>query len=429
MKLVVIGAGSAYAPEIFDGLLTRLKTFTFTEIDLVDIPEGMPRAQIILDFTKRMFQKAGYACQLRLTTDRRQALAGADFVISQIRVGTWRARAVDEQTGMELGLVGQETTGAGGFMNAMRTIPEALAIARDMEALCPDAWLINFTNPSGLVTEAVLKYTKIRCIGLCNVPVNMQADAEKALGAKLHCTFTGLNHLSFLIGAERDGRDVLPLLLEQLADNETLMKNIPKVAGTGELIRALGVIPSPYLQYYYFEQEMRDKQLREWREMRQSRAVQVHAIDEALFRQYRDPALAEKPAELAQRGGSLYSFAALNIIEALLGDTPREMAVNVQNQGSIPGLEDTDVVEMNCRISKAGVARLALPPLPRPVRGLVQTVKHYERLTVQAAARRDRRLAVQALLNHPLIHGYRNAEAVVALLEQRFPQYIHWEED
>lgn len=428
MKLVVIGAGSAYAPEIFDGLIARLKTFTFSEIDLVDIPDGMPRARIILEFTERMFQKAGYPCALRLTTDRRAALRGADFVISQIRVGTWRARAVDEQTGMELGLVGQETTGAGGFMNAMRTIPEALAIARDMEELCPKAWLINFTNPSGLVTEAILKYTQIRCIGLCNVPVNMQADAEKALGAKLHCTFTGLNHLSFLIGAERGGEDVLPLLVEQLSGNETLMKNIPKVAGVGELVRAIGVVPSPYLQYYYFENEMREKQLREWREERKSRAVQVHAIDEELFRQYQDPALAEKPPELAQRGGSLYSFAALNIIEALLGDEPREMAVNVQNKGSIPDLLADDVVEMNCRVSRAGVERLALPPLPAPVRGLVQAVKHYERLTVRAAATRDRRLAVQALLNHPLIHGYRNAETVVELLEQRFPQTIHWEE-
>ena len=173
MKLTVIGAGSAYAPEIFDGLIARRDAFCFDEIDLVDIEDGMPRARIIHAFALRMFEAADYPVRIRLTMDCREALKGADFVISQIRVGIWRARAVDEQTGMELGLVGQETTGAGGFMNAMRTIPKALEIARDMEELCPDAWLINFTNPSGLVTEAVLKKTKVKCIGLCNVPVNM----------------------------------------------------------------------------------------------------------------------------------------------------------------------------------------------------------------------------------------------------------------
>ena len=432
MKLTVIGAGSAYAPEIFDGLIERRKAFSFDEIDLVDIEDGMPRARVIEQFARRMFWAAGMPVRLRLTADRRQALHGADFVISQIRVGSWRARAVDEQTGMELGLIGQETTGAGGFMNAMRTIPQALEIARDMERICPDAWLINFTNPSGLVTEAVLKNTGIQCIGLCNVPVNIQQDAQKALGAKegsLRCRFAGLNHLSFMVQARCDGQDVLPRLVELLGEHETLMKNIPKVAGAGALIRAIGIVPSPYLQYYYFEPEMLEKQLRAWRQERKSRAVEVHEIDQALFRRYADPALAEKPPELAQRGGSLYSFAALNIIQALLQDDPWEMAVNVRNEGAIPGLADSDVVEMSCQVSRGGIRRLRFAPLPPQVAGLVQMVKQYERLAVEAAAMRCRRTAVQALLNHPLIHGYKNAEAVVALLEQRFPQYIHWEKD
>lgn len=432
MKLTVIGAGSAYAPEIFDGLIARRDTFHFDRIDLVDIEEGLPRARIIEAFAKRMFRAADMSVAIRLTTDRCEALRDADFVISQIRVGSWRARAVDEQTGMELGLIGQETTGAGGFMNAMRTIPQALEIARDMERICPQAWLINFTNPSGLVTEAVLKKTKVKCIGLCNVPVNMQADAEKALGVQdksLRCRFAGLNHLSFLVQAERNGQDVLPQLVQRLGEHETLMKNIPKVAGVGDLIRILGIIPSPYLQYYYFEEEMRDKQLAEWRGERKSRAVLVHEIDEALFRKYAAPALVKKPPELEQRGGSLYSFAALNIIQALLGDEPWEMAVNVCNDGAIPGLAQEDVVEMNCCISRQGIRRLSFAPLPPQVSGLVQMVKQYERLTVEAASRRDRRLAVQALLNHPLIHGYKNAQTVVAMMEQRFPQYIHWDKE
>lgn len=430
-KLVVIGAGSAYAPEIFDELIARRAVFSFDEIDLVDIEEGMPRARIIESFARRMFDAAGYPCRIRLTIDRESALAGADFVISQIRVGTWKARAADERAGMELGLVGQETTGAGGFMNAMRTIPAALEIAHDMERLCPNTWLINFTNPSGLVTEAILKHTNVRCIGLCNVPVNMQADAEKALRAargELTCRFAGLNHLSFLTEARLGGQNMLDVLIESLGGNETLMKNIPKVEGVGELIRAIGIIPSPYLQYYYFEKEMRQKQQTEWETSQTTRAYAVQEIDEKLFAQYADPALCKKPDELSQRGGSLYSFAALNIIEALLSDEKKEMAVNFRNQGAIPDLRWDDVVEASCYVSRAGVERIPFPPMPDAVSGLVQAVKQYERLTVEAAAKRDRRLAVQALLHHPLIHGYPNAARTVQLLEERFPQYISWRE-
>ncbi|MCD7737175.1 MAG: 6-phospho-beta-glucosidase [Lachnospiraceae bacterium] len=432
MRLTIIGAGSVYTPEIFDGLIARWSRLRFDEIYLVDIEQGMSHARIIEAFARRMFEAAGIPVKIVLTEDRREALKNTDFVISQIRVGGWQARALDEQSGMELGLIGQETTGVGGFMNAMRTIPVVLEIARDMEALCPNAWLVNFTNPSGLVTEAVLKKTNVKCIGLCNVPGNMQADAEKALGVtggSLKCRFAGLNHLSFMVNAQLDGQDVLPQLVKLLGEHETLMKNIPKVAGTGELIQALEVIPSPYLQYYYFENEMREKQLHEWETECRSRAVTVHEIDEMLFEKYTDVSLKKKPDELSQRGGSLYSYAALNVIQALTEENPWEMTVNISNEGAIPDLKDSDVVEMNCLISRAGIQRIAYDPLVSQVAGLVQMVKQYERMTVEAAVSRDRKQAVQALLNHPLIHGYRNAEAVVIMLEQRFPEYIYWEKN
>lgn len=420
-KLVVIGAGSAYAPEIFNGIVSRNAQLGITEIVLVDIHEGEKRAQLIADFGKRMFEAAGETCRLSLSYNRREALKGASFVISQIRVGGWQARVCDEKGPMALGLVGQETTGAGGFMNAMRTIPVALEIARDMEEICPEAWLVNFTNPSGIVTEALLKHSRVKCIGLCNVPINMQADAAKLLDLPfedVRCTTLGLNHLSYVTSVMAGGQEQLPHLVKAVNGNETLMKNIPKVEGTGELVQAIGVLPSPYLQYYYFEKEMLVKQQKELAESGKTRGALAHDIDEVMFAQYANPALTSPPPQLAERGGSLYSTAALDIIEALASDEGREMAVNVQNCGAISGLEADDVVEMNCRISRNGVARLVLGPLPQPAKGLVQEIKHYERLTVEAAVKASRSLALQALLNHPLIHGYNNAVKVIHYMEK-----------
>jgi 6-phospho-beta-glucosidase len=426
-KLVIFGCGSAYTPELFDEVIKRNQKLNFDRISLVDIPEGMECARIILAFGKRMFQKAGISCDLSLTTDRRQALKGADFVISQIRVGRMPARIKDETIGLQTGILGQETTGAGGFMNAMRTIPLAVSIAKDMEAICPEAWLINFTNPSGLVAEALSKYSTVKSFGLCNVPINMQSDAAKALNADvghLRCMFAGLNHLSYVTHAELDGRDVMPLLVERISENETLMKNIPKVPGIGRLIRSIGIIPSPYLQYYYFEDQMLKKQQEEFERNGQTRGSVVEEINRKLFVRYADVRLDEKPAELSQRGGSLYSFAAMNAVEALCSDALSEMVLNVPNRGSISDLEDGDVVETNCIVSRNRIAPIPSGRLPQSVKGLVQTVKQYERCTAQAAMEFSRKKALEALLNHPLIHGYANACAILDKMEENFQEYI-----
>lgn len=428
LKLVIIGAGSPYTPELFAGLIDRYSTLPIRELMLVDLPEGMEKARVILDFGIRMFRKAGIDVRMELTENRRKALQNADFVISQIRVGGIPARILDETIGLNNGIIGQETTGAGGFMNAMRTIPVALAIARDMEELCPNAWLVNFTNPAGIVTEAVRKHTKVSCIGLCNVPVNMLADASRMLGVdtkELHCSFVGLNHLSYIVKATHAGRAVLPEIVEKIDGNETLMKNIPKVEGVGALIRTIGIIPSPYLQYYYFEEAMLAKQQKEYRDAGVTRGAIVQKIDEALFDRYRDPALEQNPPELAQRGGSLYSYAALNAIEALCSPQPIEMVLNYTNGLSVPGLLPDDVVETNCLVSSEGVSPVQTAGLPHAAQGLVQTVKHYERLTIEAAVSGHREMAVWALLNHPLIHGYQRAAALVDEMERAFPSYIH----
>lgn len=431
-KLVVIGAGSAYTPEIIDEVIRRNDRLQIGTIALVDIPEGRDRAEIILAMTRRMLAHAGIRCEAELTLDRRQALPGADFVISQIRVGGWQARAEDERIGLKLGLIGQETTGCGGFMNAMRTVPEALAIARDMEALCPQAVLLNFTNPSGIVTEALLRHSTIRTIGLCNVPINMHADAAGAMGVKkeeIGCRFGGLNHLSFMLSARIGERDVYGELLKKLRSDPTRMKNIPKVSGVNRLIDAIGLIPSPYLQYFYFEPEMLAKELQELKEAGTTRGEQVEAINRELFEIYAREETREKPPQLSQRGGSLYSYAAMDILEACLSDAPWEMTVNTLNAGAIEGLDDDAGVEITCRVSSAGVERLPVGRLPRQVAGLVDLVKRYESLTVDAAVHGSRRLALQALVCHPLVHGFCNAEKVIREMEARKRCPMVWKED
>ena len=430
-KLAVIGAGSAYTPEIIDEIIKRSDRLNITEIALADIPEGAQRAEIIKKMAERMLRRAGVGCTVTLTLNRRDALPGSDFVISQIRVGGWRARAEDERIGLTLGLIGQETTGCGGFMNAMRTVPEALAICRDIEELCPDAILLNFTNPSGIVTEAVMRYSKVNAIGLCNVPINMHADAAAALGIgrdQLECRFAGLNHLSFMTSARTGGRDVYRELVDKLRSDPTRMKNIPKVDGTDRLIPDIGLIPSPYLQYFYFEPEMFEKEKRELSENGTTRGEQVENINRELFSIYAKEETDEKPQQLSQRGGSLYSFAAMDILEACLSDRQWEMTINTLNRGAISGLSDDAGVEITCLVSKDGVERIPVGELPRQVAGLVEEVKKYESLTVDAAVRGSRRLAVQALLNNPLIHGFTNAEKVIHSMETRDICPISWKE-
>jgi len=425
-KLVIIGGGSAYTPEIFDEIIRR-KELDIRQIILVDIEEGLERARIICNLGKRMFRKAGIKCSLDLTLDRREALKGADFVISQIRVGGENARIQDELIGLQHNIIGQETTGAGGFINAMRTIPVMLDIARDMEELCPHAWLINFTNPSGIITQAISDHTTINVVGLCNVPINMQSDIARILNTSIenvHCSFIGLNHLSFISSVVVNGRDVMPDILESISGNETVMKNIPKVAGVGELSRVIGMVPSPYLQYYFFEEQMLHKQLDEWKSTGKTRGIITKEINQLLFEQYSNESLEEKPPALTQRGGSLYSFAALNIIEALLSPVPQEMVLNIPAGGMIYDLDNDDIVEINCMVSCNGIKPSLVGPLPEPVKGLICTVKQYERLTVSAAVLKSRQLAVQALLNHPLIHGWHNAISIVRAMEHAFPQYI-----
>ena len=314
---------------------------------------------------------------------------------------------------------GPGDNGAEWLCPALRAIPEALALAREMEELCPEAWLINFTNPSGVVTEALLRYSAIKTVGLCNIPAVMRKTLAAFLEAPPHqlaLRFTGLNHLSFVTRATLDGNDITAQILPEPAA-ALFFAAAPEALDLTEVTRLighLGLLPSPYLRYYYFPRQTFDEALKQARGPG-TRAQQIMAFEKELFRRYRDPALNQKPPELSFRGGACYSEAAVALMVSLCGGGPGEHVLNVRNDGAIPDLPARAVVETNCFVEKDTIRPLEAGPLPAAVRGLVQQVKGYEELTVEAAAEGDYRKAYQALLNHPLVRG---ADTARALLEE-----------
>jgi len=420
VKLVVIGGGSSYTPELMEGLIAEIRSLPLRELYLVDIPPGQDKLEAVAGLCDRMLQKAGLAgtVKLRATLRRREALGGADFVISQFRAGGLQARVNDELLPLAYGIVGQETTGPGGFAQALRAIPEALALAREMEELCPEAWLINFTNPSGVVTEALQRYSAIKTVGLCNIPAIMRKTLAAFLEAPPHqlaLHFTGLNHLSFVTRVTLAGNDIIARILPEPAAHFFAAAS-PALDPTevSRLIGHLGLLPSPYLRYYYFPRQTFDEALKQARGPG-TRAQQIMAFEKELLQRYRDPELNQKPPELSFRGGACYSEAAVSLMVSLCGGGPGEHVLNVRNDGAIPDLPARAVVETNCLVEKDAIRVLEAGPLPAAVRGLVQQVKAYEELTVEAAAEGDYRKAYQALLNHPLVRG---ADTARALLEE-----------
>ncbi len=426
MKLVVIGGGSSYTPELVEGVIMHRDTLPVTKITLIDIEEGEEKVRINTEFAKRMVEKAGLDIQLNYTFDRAQGLEGADFIITQIRVGGLDARAKDERLPLKYGIIGQETTGPGGCLKALRTIPVMLNICKDIESICPDAWLINFTNPSGIVTEAILKHTNVKCIGLCNVPINMCYDAAKRLSVpaeELDCRFIGLNHLSVMTQAFHQGSDRLPEALA-VANSEGIVKNIDKNEEMDRLAREMGCMFSPYLQYFYSEKEMLQHEMMEALDLCGTRADQVKEVEKNLFACYRDPALKEKPEALAKRGGARYSQAAINLIDSIYNDRKDVQVVDVANQGTIGQLADDVVIETNCVIGRDGAAPLPMEEVPQAVLGLIEQVKAYEVLTIEAAVTGDRTKALLAFLNHPLVHDVKDARGLLEEMLEAHKEYL-----
>jgi 6-phospho-beta-glucosidase len=426
MKLTIIGAGSSYTPEVMDGLFKE-SCFAQAEVALYDLAEARDRLRTICDLSNRMAAKKNVKMNIYIADTLDSALENASFVLSQFRVGLLEARILDEKIPLKYGLIGQETTGAGGFFNAMRTIPATMNLVHTMEKLCPDAWLINFTNPSGIITEAVHRYSKIKCVGLCNVPFNMHMDAARLCNVepeRVYCHMVGLNHLSFLTEILVDGKPVMQELIDKNRFDGQLVKNVPKVPGISKLISQLQLIPSPYLQYYYYEDFMLEKEKSEIKEGLGTRGEQVLKVQNSLFDLYQDPELCEKPQELEKRGGAYYSTVATMLIKALLGYGSINMPVNYANMGALSDLSMDSVVETNCIISKNNVRPLAFGTLPSQIKGLISQVKAYETLTVEASIEQSRKKAILALLNHPLIHGYDNACRLVDEMQDNFGKYI-----
>lgn len=416
IKLVVIGGGSSYTPELVDGIIKRYDVLPVKELVLVDIEAGLEKVEINCNFINRMFKKAGMDVKTSWTFNRERALEGADFVVTQFRVGGLEARAKDESIPLKYNIVGQETTGPGGFTKALRTIPVILEMCRDIERICPDAWLINFTNPSGIVTEAIHRHTNVKCIGLCNVPINMENAIMKEAGvdaSRLHCRFIGLNHLSFITNVYLDGKDILGSILESPKVAGEIVKNIPNIKWASEFIKSLGMIPSPYLNYFYFEKQMLEEEKERIKKGIGTRAEEVMGVEKELFQLYKKEELNEKPEQLSMRGGALYSEAAVSLMDSIWNNRSDIHVVNTTNRGSIIDLPEDAVIETNCIINSEGAHPLAYGHLPLNIRGLVQQVKAYEELTVEAAVSGDRGIALMALMNNPLVHDSETAQLLL----------------
>ncbi len=427
LKMAIIGGGSSYSPELVDGIIQNHSSLPVDELVLIDLPQAEHKLRTIFSLTERMVQKAGLNISVATSFDRLNALKECSYVITQFRVGGLEARAKDEKIPLEYGLLGQETTGAGGFAKALRTVPIALDIARDMEQVCPEAWLINFTNPSGLVTQAVNDHSAIRCIGLCNVPINMLRNTASFLNIptdQLSMRFIGLNHLSFVDQVVFRSKNQLPTLLRDPSFIDHIAKYLQSSEGSKQLVQGLQMIPSPYLYYYYYEKEAIEKAQSDIRYGKGTRAQQVMAVEKDLFQLYEDPNLDRKPEQLSKRGGSLYSEAAISLISSIQNNLGEIHVVNVPNQGSVKGLPMDAVIETNCYVDQSGAHPLSIGLLPDSIAPLIQRAKQYETYTIEAAVQGCKQKAYLALLTNPLVHFASQIPFLMDALLKENEQYL-----
>lgn len=425
IKIVTIGGGSSYTPELVDGFIKRYDRLPVRELWLVDIEEGKHKLEIVADLAKRMVEKAGIPMKIYTTLNRREALKDADFVTTQLRVGLLDARIKDERIPLSHGMLGQETNGAGGLFKGLRTIPVILDICKDMDELCKDAWLINFTNPVGMIMEAVNRYSgRKKAIGLCNVPIDMQKAIAKMLDRPLedvYITFGGLNHMVFVTGVYVDGKDVTEEVIE-LWGNQSV-KNIKGIEWNKGFLKQLGVIPCSYHRYYFMGKEYLEEAIQHYKE-NGTRAEKVKKIEEELFELYKDKELKEKPKQLEQRGGAYYSDAACNLICSIYNDTRDIQIVNTVNQGVLNELEYDEIAEMNCIITKNGPIPVSVGKLPKAVNGLIQQIKSFEIAGAEAAVTGDYNKALLAMMINPLVFSQSHAITVLDELFEAHKEYL-----
>ncbi len=442
LKIVTIGGGSSYTPELIEGFIKRKDQLPIREIWLVDIEEGKEKLEIVGNLAKRMVKAAGLDWEVHLTLDRRKALKDADFVSTQFRVGLLDARIKDERIPLSHGILGQETNGAGGMLKAFRTIPVILNIVEDMKELCPDAWLVNFTNPSGMVTEAVMRYGKWeKVVGLCNVPIVCRKIAAGALKEKeedLFFRFGGLNHFHWhrvwnKAGEEKTGEviekayaqaDGLKKALQGIKSSG--VQNIPNISFLAGQIRNLGIIPCMYHRYYYITDDMLKEELEAY-EKGETRAELVKRTEAELFELYKDPGLHEKPIQLEKRGGAFYSDAACELIASIYNDKKSHMVVSTRNNGAISDLPDDVVVEVSSVITAGGPVPVSWGSFDSSSRGLLQLMKDMELTTIKAAVTGDYDTALQAFTLNPLVPSGKIAQTLLDELliahKKHLPQF------
>ncbi|WP_406411719.1 6-phospho-beta-glucosidase [Streptomyces halstedii] len=420
MKLAVVGGGSTYTPELIDGFARLRDTLPIEELVLVD--PAADRLDLVGPLARRIFAKQGHPGRITTTADLDAGVDGADAVLLQLRVGGQAAREQDETWPLECGCVGQETTGAGGLAKAMRTVPVVLDIAERVRRTNPDAWIIDFTNPVGIVTRALLQAGH-KAVGLCNVAIGFQRKFARLLDvapSEVHLDHVGLNHLSWELGVRLggpDGEDALPRLLAEHGEAIAADLRMPPA-----LLDRLGVVPSYYLRYFYAHDEV----VRELA-TKPSRAAEVAAMERDLLALYADPALDEKPALLAKRGGAFYSEAAVDLAASLLGGGGSEIqVVNTYNNGTLPFLPDDAVIETQARVDGSGAVPLAVPALDPLFAGLVAGVTAYEDLALAAALHGGRDRVFTALLAHPLVGQYAYAEQLTDRLIAHNREHLAW---
>jgi 6-phospho-beta-glucosidase len=420
MKLTVVGGGSTYTPELIDGFARLRDTLPIEELVLVD--PAADRLELVGGLARRIFAKQEHPGRIVTTSDLDAGVEGADAVLLQLRVGGQAAREQDETWPLECGCIGQETTGAGGLAKALRTVPVVLDIAERVRRANPDAWIIDFTNPVGIVTRALLQAGH-RAVGLCNVAIGFQRKFAGMLGVApvdIHLDHVGLNHLSWETGVRLggpEGENVLPKLLAEHGDTIADDLRLPRT-----LVDRLGVVPSYYLRYFYAHDEV----VRELR-TKPSRAAEVAAMERELLKMYGDPALDEKPELLAKRGGAYYSEAAVDLAAALLGGggSPYQV-VNTYNKGTLPFLPDDAVIEVQAAVGPHGPTPLPVPPVDPLYAGLTAAVTSYEDLALEAALRGGRDRVFRTLLAHPLIGQYEYADALTDQLIAHNREHLAW---
>jgi len=412
VKLTVVGGGSTYTPELVDGFARLRDVLPVEELWLVD-PDPS-RLELVGGVAQRMFARAGHPGRVRTTSDLVEGVADADAVLIQLRIGGQDARRGDETWPHEVHCIGQETTGPGGFAKALRTVPVVLKVADAVRAHAKtDAWIVDFTNPVGIVTRALLQEGH-RAVGLCNVAIGFQRRFAGMLGVapdEVALGHAGLNHLTWIRSVVAGGTDQLPAMFDAFADD----------TGQLEIARLIGAVPSYYLRYYYAHDRVLDEQLHE-----PTRAEAVQQVERELLELYADPTVDTKPAALERRGGAFYSEAAIELLSGLVGGIDQTRVVNLRNDGTLPFLPDDHVIEVPARVTAAGVEALPVPAFDDDIRGLISAVAGYERLALDAAVHGGRDRVLRAMQAHPLVLQYDRAEKLTDLLLAHNREHLAW---